>query len=81
MKWEPDDKLHCTLKFLGDTPDEQVSPLTASLTALVAGRAPFDLAFGGLGVFPERGEPRIIWAGITGHGERSLHAWLQTSMF
>ena len=64
VKWEPDDKLHCTLKFLGDTRDDQVQPLKASLVALTATRTPIELGFGGLGAFPERGEPRIIWAGI-----------------
>ncbi|MBK7258045.1 MAG: hypothetical protein IPI01_09635 [Ignavibacteriae bacterium] len=31
VRWEPDDKLHCTLKFLGDTPSEKVAPITAAL--------------------------------------------------
>jgi 2'-5' RNA ligase len=64
VKWEPDDKLHCTLKFLGDTPAEKVAPITTALRTLAASTAPVTLAYGGLGVFPERGEPRIIWAGI-----------------
>ena len=64
VKWEPGDKLHCTLKFLGDTPTEKVAPLTAALHTLSQATPPITIAYGGLGVFPARGEPRIIWAGI-----------------
>lgn len=64
VKWEPDDKLHCTLKFLGDTPTEKVAPLTAALHTLARATRPVAVSYGGLGVFPARGEPRIVWAGI-----------------
>ena len=64
VKWEPEDKLHCTLRFLGDTPQEKVAPLTAALQTLAKATPPVTISYGGLGVFPERGEPRIIWAGI-----------------
>ena len=64
VRWEPDDKLHCTLKFLGDTPSEKVAPITAALHTLIHATRPVTVSYGGIGVFPERGEPRIIWAGI-----------------
>ncbi len=64
VKWEPDAKLHCTLKFLGDTPPEKVAPLTASLRALAHATGPITIAYSGLSVFPDRVAPRIIWAGI-----------------
>jgi 2'-5' RNA ligase len=64
VKWEPDDKLHCTLKFLGDTPSERVAPLSAALQILACATRSITLSYGGLGVFPGHGEPRIIWAGI-----------------
>jgi RNA 2',3'-cyclic 3'-phosphodiesterase len=64
VKWEPDDKLHCTLKFLGDTPAGKVPALITALGSLTRGTRPVTVAYGGVGVFPERGEPRIVWAGI-----------------
>ncbi len=64
VRWEPDTKLHCTLKFLGDTPHERVTHLVAGLTDLARATPPLILTYGGLGAFPERGDPRIIWAGI-----------------
>lgn len=64
VKWEPEDKLHCTLKFLGDTLQDKVAPFTAALHAMAGSTPPVTIGYSGLGVFPERGEPRIIWAGI-----------------
>jgi RNA 2',3'-cyclic 3'-phosphodiesterase len=64
VQWEPDDKLHCTLKFLGDTPPDRVDPLVAALVTLAGRMKPVTAVYSGLGVFPERGEPRIVWAGI-----------------
>ena len=64
VRWESDTKLHCTLKFLGDTPADRVTPLVTGLTELTRAMPPLVLTYGGFGAFPERGEPRIIWAGI-----------------
>ena len=55
--------LHFTLKFLGDTPVSQIPPLSEVARKVAAQTAPFTVGVQGLGVFPDRGWPRIIWAG------------------
>lgn len=70
VKWVERRNLHLTLKFLGDVDDDQV----ARLRGLLAGEAPrwkpLRLQYGGIGTFPERGVPRVVWAGATGDVDR-----------
>jgi 2'-5' RNA ligase len=64
VKWESDDKLHCTLKFLGDTDAGIVSDIQLRLQEIAGTFSRITVAYSGLGTFPNRREPRIIWAGI-----------------
>jgi RNA 2',3'-cyclic 3'-phosphodiesterase len=64
VKWEPTEKLHCTIKFLGDTRDDLVQPLTSALRDIAAATMPFPVDYKGVGCFPGPRDPRIIWAGM-----------------
>jgi len=57
-------RMHLTLLFIGEVPETQVPAIVESMNA-PAGMAPFDVTFGGAGVFPPRGAPRVLWIGIT----------------
>lgn len=57
--------LHLTLRFLGDT-DESVAPrLTELLDQLVERHSGFRRSLTGLGVFPDRARPTVVWAGVS----------------
>ena len=59
------DQAHVTLQFLGQrSPDEQALIVRAA-TAAAEGVTTFDLAFGGLGVFPDERRPNVLWMGLT----------------
>ena len=58
------DGLHITLKFLGETPAEQVSELTDILQQVIAEYPPFDFDLVGLGAFPRVERPEVVWAGV-----------------
>ena len=60
---------HLTLAFMAHAASERVVP---ALDAPID-RAPFDLAVGGLGIFPPRGAPRVLWLGLT-EGAREVIA-------
>jgi len=63
VTWAAADRVHLTLHFLGETPE----PLVPSLVAAVSQPleiASFTLALGGLGTFPPRGRPRVLWLGV-----------------
>lgn len=70
VKWVERENLHLSLKFLGEVTEEQVSRLTELLNAEAARWPKLRLSYGGIGAFPERGAPRIVWAGATGDLEK-----------
>ncbi len=64
VSWEKQEKLHCTIKFLGDTPQELVTQIVDALTEIGQAHPPFFVRYGGTGCFPGRRDPRILWLGI-----------------
>lgn len=62
VRWTSPDQQHLTLRFIGEIDNGQANDVADALT-LVPG-LPFELSLKGLGHFPPRGEPRVIWAGV-----------------
>lgn len=56
--------LHITLRFLGETPAEVVPDLSEGLARVADGCHPFSVVLSGVGVFPPRGAPCVLWAGV-----------------
>lgn len=56
-------QLHLTLVFLGEVSDDRVPTMMAALEAPLDA-APYTLTFGGIGVFPAHGAPRVLWVGV-----------------
>ena len=57
------DRMHLTLRFLGDVSDLQVSVIIQHLEATCSHTLPFSLNVAGLGAFPNLRRPSVIWAG------------------
>jgi 2'-5' RNA ligase len=55
--------LHLTLVFIGEVPNEKGSAIAEAMSADIP-QAPFAIVFGGIGVFPPGGPPRICWLGV-----------------
>lgn len=62
IRWQPSHQFHITLKFLGETPEQQLQRLQAHLRSV--NQSAFNLTVQGLGAFPKKGKPRVIWAGV-----------------
>jgi 2'-5' RNA ligase len=62
-RWTPPHQLHLTLRFIGDVPDRLLSDLMQALAAI--DQPAFWLEVHGLGLFPGRGRPRVLWAGLS----------------
>lgn len=60
--WVPADQYHLTLRFLGDQDDNTFGIIRDGLGSLVA--PSFHAAFRGIGHFPLRGEPEVLWTGV-----------------
>lgn len=63
LTWVRPDNAHLTLVFLGDVDDARVPPLVEDFGRDI-NLPSFDMTFAGIGVFPERGAPRVLWAGL-----------------
>ena len=61
--WVRPDRMHLTLQFFANADAALEEHVRAALAGSIAG-APFDLSFDGLGFFPERGSPRVLWLGV-----------------
>ena len=58
------DKLHVTLKFLGDTPVSRVEAIQREIASAVSGQPPFVLKVESLGAFPNADRPSVVWVGL-----------------
>ena len=72
-RWQDDDQLHLTLRFVGEIERPQAEDLAAAL-AQVAAPAP-RVALAGVGSFGKRGRADTLWAGVAPADPlRHLHA-------
>ncbi len=64
VRWESRDKLHITLKFLGDTGTELIEPIMEMLQNLSGKSAAMELEFTRFGMFYREKNPSILWLGL-----------------
>ena len=61
-RWVEPEQLHLTLRFIGDVDGSMLRPIQEALVEVRA--EAFSLQFEGIGFFPPRGNPRVVWVGI-----------------
>ncbi|MGK9368947.1 RNA 2',3'-cyclic phosphodiesterase [Melioribacter sp. Ez-97] len=61
LKWEAKNKLHITLKFLGDTDENLIPDVSRSIAELVERYSPFSLKISKAGLFYRNGKPAILY--------------------
>jgi 2'-5' RNA ligase len=69
VRWVAPENIHITLKFLGDVDTDRMSDLPRALADACAGSAPFIMAIGGAGAFPNTRRPNVVWIGARGQIE------------
>jgi 2'-5' RNA ligase len=62
VRWQADDQLHLTLRFLGNIEEHQASDVDLAMQTVALD--PFDIALNGTGLFGTLEKPRLIWAGV-----------------
>lgn len=61
--WVLPERMHLTLHFLG-TADAALEQRVHEVLARPVSEGAFDLTFDGLGFFPARGSPRVLWLAV-----------------
>ncbi|MEG3164985.1 RNA 2',3'-cyclic phosphodiesterase [Sphingomonas sp. PB2P19] len=64
-RWQDDDQLHLTLRFIGEVERPLAEDITGTLGQIYA-EAP-TIALSGVGRFERRGATTTLWAGVTPH--------------
>jgi 2'-5' RNA ligase len=78
-RWEDRDKLHMTLRFVGDIEGESLRRLGDALDRVHAPALELELA--GVGFFPPRGQPKSLWAGVVdARGLVELHRRIERAL-
>lgn len=66
VRWVRPEGIHLTFKFLGQVQGGRLAEIERVLEGAGRGLASFRLQADGIGVFPERGNPRVLWVGVGG---------------
>lgn len=79
VSWERPEKMHLTLKFVGEIKVARVEELSGAAGRAAAIVEPFELTIVGAGAFPPRGAARVLWLGVKDESGRlsSLHRSLE----
>lgn len=63
IRWATPEQFHLTLKFLGETPEEELPLLLEAGQLAAAEIAPFSLTLADIGAFPRQRSPQVVWIG------------------
>ncbi|ODP37119.1 RNA 2',3'-cyclic phosphodiesterase [Sphingomonas turrisvirgatae] len=61
-RWQDDDQLHVTLRYIGEVDARTADDVAAALGGVHA--APLELRLSGCGIFDTRGRANALWAGV-----------------
>jgi len=64
-RWQSDEQIHLTLRFIGEVDRHLAGDIHAALGGIH--HPPFEVAISGLGTFDRRGQPETVWAGVAPH--------------
>lgn len=73
-RWVRPQGLHLTLRFLGEVEPARLPDLAARWERAAASGTPTAVEAAGLGTFPPRGRPRVLWIGLRDLGGGRLAA-------
>lgn len=62
FRWVPQEQLHLTLRFIGDSDDAMLGRIKEGMEKLSC--PAFEISLNGIGHYPLRGLPRVLWVGI-----------------
>lgn len=78
-RWLPPEQFHLTLRFIGEVESGTFADIADGLWEVAC--PPFSLRLRGVGHFPTRGQPRVLWVAIdAGDGLTRLHGQIESRL-
>jgi len=71
LRWVHDEQMHLTLVFLGEVPENRAPRLIDTIERPID-QPPFEASFEGIGTFPLRGAPRVLWIGVAAGAQEMI---------
>lgn len=65
LKWVETDIMHLTLKFIGEISEDAVRDVQTIMRHTLQWQNAFEISIGGLGMYPNHTNPRVVWLGIS----------------
>ncbi|MDH3997797.1 MAG: RNA 2',3'-cyclic phosphodiesterase [Desulfuromonadales bacterium] len=65
IRWSHLKTIHLTVRFFGETTQENLEKIKASMLSVKRSQRSFQVTVGKLGAFPDLQRPRVVWLGIT----------------
>jgi 2'-5' RNA ligase len=69
ISWISDRNFHMTLKFLGDTPEENIPGICKTIRNCLTEFSSFPVILAGVGLFKNIHDPRVLWMGCRADAE------------
>lgn len=73
VRWVQADNIHLTVVFMGNIKSEEIKAIGDVSQKVCLKYAPFDILLSGMGSFPNKRNPKIIWLGLSADLERMSH--------
>jgi len=64
LSWVDESRIHLTLKFFGDQPQEQANAIRGAAEQVGARHKELMMRVGGIGAFPNFRRSRVVWIGV-----------------
>ena len=81
IKWVEKNNLHITLKFLGDTEEENIPVINEKLLEVASKDNNFHIILQGCGVFKNLRKPKVLWVGLhETENLKNLHLDIENSL-
>ena len=73
VKWVRVENIHLTVVFMGNVKTEDLQSVKEAVQGVCLKSAPLQISLRGMGVFPHKRNPRVLWLGLDGDVERMSH--------
>ena len=72
LRWVDPERVHLTVRFIGDQPIERVADITRAIDAAASRHADAPMTLGRIGAFPTFRRARVVWLGVEPHPRLEL---------